>query len=204
MAIESRNPATGEILRTYSEMPTNRVEAAIEQAETRFQEWRDVAFSERAHCMRRAAGVLRQHQEDYARLMALEMGKPVKEGRAEIEKCALTCEYYANHAERFLTPESIDTEAGKSYVAYEPLGVVLAVMPWNFPFWQVFRFAAPGLREAQLLVERPRSRQVLDSQAHGESAEIHLIPFVRRAFPHGTRPTKNHAHDAGGGGYRYP
>ena len=145
MAIESINPATGETLETYPEMTPSEVDAAIEQAHETFLTWREVPFAERAQLMRGAARALREQQEDHARLMALEMGKPVKEGRAEIEKCAVTCDYYADNAERFLAPETIDTEASKSFVAFEPLGVVLAVMPWNFPFWQVFRFAAPGL-----------------------------------------------------------
>src|SRR5437867_9658831 len=95
--------------------------------------------------MRRAAQLLREQAEAYATLMAQEMGKPVKDGRAEAEKCAWACNYYADSAEQFLQPEIIETEARKSFVAFQPLGVVLAVMPWNFPFWQVFRFAAPAL-----------------------------------------------------------
>ncbi len=145
MTIESLNPATGEPLETYSEHREDEVDLAIEEAHARFLDWRRTSFAERAGHMRAAARVLRDRQDELARLMALEMGKPIGEGRSEIDKCAKTCEYYADHAEAFLAPEEVATEASKSYVAFEPLGVVLAVMPWNFPFWQVFRFLAPGL-----------------------------------------------------------
>lgn len=145
MAIESMNPATGEPLETYPEHREDEVDLAVEEAHATFLEWRRTSFAERAGHMREAARVLRDRQDDLARLMALEMGKPVKEGRSEVEKCATTCEYYAEHAEAFLASEAVETEASKSFVAFQPLGVVLAVMPWNFPFWQVFRFVAPGL-----------------------------------------------------------
>ncbi len=145
MTIEVLNPTTGEQLKTYPEMTTAEVDATIDATHDCFLTWRDVPFTERAELMRSAARVLREKQDNYARMMAVEMGKPLREGRAEIEKCALTCDYYADNAEEFLAPEPVVTEATKSFVAFEPLGVVLAVMPWNFPFWQVFRFAAPGL-----------------------------------------------------------
>src|SRR3981081_2789215 len=99
----------------------------------------------RANLMPQAAQVLRDNAGKYAKLMALEMGKPIRDGVAEIQKCALNCDFYADNAERFLASEPIKTEAHKSFVVFQPLGVVLAVMPWNFPFWQVFRFAAPGV-----------------------------------------------------------
>ncbi len=95
--------------------------------------------------MMNAAEVLRKNKEDYSRLMTLEMGKPISQSRAEVDKCAWVCEYYAENAEKFLSDELIETDASKSFVTFQPLGIVLAVMPWNFPFWQVFRFAAPGL-----------------------------------------------------------
>jgi succinate-semialdehyde dehydrogenase/glutarate-semialdehyde dehydrogenase len=145
MAIDSVNPATGETVASYDEMTPEQVGEALERAHRAFLDWRRVGFAERAALMRRAAGVLRERADEYARLMALEMGKPIAGGRAEAEKCAWVCDYYAEHAERFLADEPLASDAAKSLVAYEPLGVVLAVMPWNFPFWQVFRFAAPGL-----------------------------------------------------------
>lgn len=145
MAIASINPATGETLRTFEEMPSARVGEILNQAHQAHETWRATAFAERARLMKVAAQVLRQRQDAYARLMAEEMGKPLPQGRSEVEKCAWVCDYYADTAQNFLAPEPVATDASRSFIAYQPLGVVLAVMPWNFPFWQVFRFAAPSL-----------------------------------------------------------
>ena len=145
MSLDAVNPATGELLKTYDELTPGETAAAVEDAHAAWKSWRKVPFAERARPMRKAAAVLRERKAEFARLMALEMGKPLKQGISEAEKCALGCDYYAEHAEAHLAPEMVKTEASKSYVAFEPLGVVLAVMPWNFPFWQVFRFAAPAL-----------------------------------------------------------
>ena len=145
MAIQAINPATGEKIGRYEETAAGDVERALAAAAAAFEEWRHADFSERAVPLKNAAALLRKQREDFARLMAIEMGKPIAQGRSEADKCALACEYFADHAAEFLTPESIKTEAAKSYVAFQPLGVVLAVMPWNFPFWQVFRAAAPAL-----------------------------------------------------------
>jgi succinate-semialdehyde dehydrogenase/glutarate-semialdehyde dehydrogenase len=145
MALYAVNPATGETINTYDEMTPAEVGQAIVQAHHTFLEWRRTTFAERARVMQRAAQILREQANTYAVLMAQEMGKPIRDGRAEAEKCAWVCEYYADHAEAFLQPEVIPTDASKSFVTFQPFGVVLAVMPWNFPFWQVFRFAAPAL-----------------------------------------------------------
>ncbi|GIU84949.1 MAG: succinate-semialdehyde dehydrogenase [Acidimicrobiales bacterium] len=145
MAIESVNPATGEVIRTYPEHTEAEVEEILSSVASAQKEWGRLPVGERAEPMRAAARLLRERADDYARLMAEEMGKPVSQGRAEAEKCAWVCEYYAENAERFLADEPVPTEASESYITYRPLGVVLAVMPWNFPFWQVFRFAAPNL-----------------------------------------------------------
>ena len=145
MGIESINPATGEPIKTYDEMTPAQAAAAVEQAHRTWLTWRGTTFTERAALMKKTGEILRQRKSELARLMAAEMGKPLKQGIAEAEKCALGCDYYADHAERHLAPEVIATDASKSYVAFEPLGVVLAVMPWNFPLWQVYRFAAPAL-----------------------------------------------------------
>jgi succinate-semialdehyde dehydrogenase/glutarate-semialdehyde dehydrogenase len=145
MSVESIDPTTGEILKKYDEMTPEEIAATIEKADRAFASWRTTSFDERARQMRAAGQVLREKTDEYARLMADEMGKPLAEGRAEAEKCAWVCEYYAENAETFLAREEIPTEASRSFVSFEPLGVILAVMPWNFPFWQVFRFAAPGL-----------------------------------------------------------
>jgi len=145
MPITSTNPSTGQIIAEYGEMSHCGVIAAIDQAEAAFGEWRRASFANRSAALRRAAERLRLRAGSYARLMALEMGKPVVEGRAEIAKCAWVCEYYADKAEGLLAPEPVELDSGTGLVAFAPLGVVLAVMPWNFPFWQVFRFAAPAL-----------------------------------------------------------
>jgi len=145
MTFRTINPASGAVVAGYEETSPEAVQAIIASAHQAYLAWRNTKFGERAALMRRAAEVLRGNARDYARLMAEEMGKPVRDGVAEIQKCAGACDYFAESAERFLAPEPVATEARKSYVAFYPLGVVLAVMPWNFPFWQVFRFAAPGL-----------------------------------------------------------
>src|SRR6266571_3983188 len=145
MAIESINPATGETLKTYAEMSRAVVDDIIDKTHEAFLAWRRAPFEDRARPMRGAAKILRQNAETYARLMAQEMGKPVRDGIAEAQKCALACEFYADNAEKFLAREPVKTEARESFVTFNPIGVVLAVMPWNFPFWQVFRFAAPAL-----------------------------------------------------------
>jgi len=145
MAIQTINPATGETIRTYDEMTPSEVDEIVSQCHRTFLDWRRTSYSTRAGLMRNAAGILRARSEEFARLMALEMGKVLREGRSEAEKCAWVCDYYAENAEAFLAREEIQTDATRSFVVLEPIGVVLAVMPWNFPFWQVFRFAAPAL-----------------------------------------------------------
>jgi succinate-semialdehyde dehydrogenase/glutarate-semialdehyde dehydrogenase len=145
MAFQSINPHDGKTIATYDEMAPQQVRDAVEKAHAAFLSWREVSFAQRAPLMRGAARVLRAKARELARLMAQEMGKPMRGGIAEVEKCAGCCDYFADNAERFLAREAIKTEASESFVTFNPLGVVLAVMPWNFPFWQVFRFAAPGL-----------------------------------------------------------
>jgi succinate-semialdehyde dehydrogenase/glutarate-semialdehyde dehydrogenase len=143
--IASINPTTGEIIKEYPEMTFEEVSGIISQAHAVFLNWRKTDFATRAGCMRQAAQILRDDAPTYAMLMAQEMGKPLKDGRAEAEKCAWACDYYADNAETFLQPERVETDATRSFVTFQPLGLVLAIMPWNFPFWQVFRFAAPAL-----------------------------------------------------------
>jgi len=145
MALRSVNPASGELLREYREASESELRNVLLESSCAFAGWRTTPFAVRAEKMRAAADRLDARKDELARLMALEMGKPLLPGRAEIEKCAGTCRFYADNAERFLADEAVETEASKSFVAYNPLGPVLAVMPWNFPFWQVFRFAAPAL-----------------------------------------------------------
>ena len=145
MTIEAINPATGDVFESYEEAAPGKVSKIIDAAHAAFLDWRRRPIAERAGPMRKAAQLLREEAHDHARLMAREMGKPVRDGIAEAQKCASGCDFYADNAERFLGRETIATEARSSFVAFNPLGVILAVMPWNFPFWQVFRFAAPGL-----------------------------------------------------------
>ncbi|MFW5876718.1 MAG: NAD-dependent succinate-semialdehyde dehydrogenase [Myxococcota bacterium] len=139
------DPSTGEVIREYEALSWEQARDRIEASHRAFTGWRERSFAERAQPMRRAAAVLRERRDEYAELMAREMGKPLGSGRSEVEKCAWVCEHYAEHAEDLLAPRPVRTDASRSYVAFRPLGVVFAVMPWNFPFWQVFRFAAPSL-----------------------------------------------------------
>ena len=178
MAIESVNPATGETIRVYDEMTPLQTAAAVAGAYDAWKSWRAVPFGDRAKPMRQAAVILRERKDEFARLMAQEMGKPFRQGVAEAEKCALNCDYYAEHAERHLAVEPASTDASKSYVAFEPLGVVLAVMPWNFPFWQVFRFAAPALMAGNTGVLKHASN------VPGCALAIEQV-FVDAGFPRG-------------------
>jgi succinate-semialdehyde dehydrogenase / glutarate-semialdehyde dehydrogenase len=145
MSIQSINPVTGEVLETFPEAGSGEIEQILEAAHKTFGEWRRSSFVERAKHMHEAARILRDKKETYARTMALEMGKPIVQGEAEAEKCAWGCDYYAEHAQVFLVNQPRPTDASLSYARFDPLGPVLAIMPWNFPFWQVFRFAAPAL-----------------------------------------------------------
>ncbi|MEO8194094.1 MAG: NAD-dependent succinate-semialdehyde dehydrogenase [Gemmatimonadales bacterium] len=145
MAIATQNPATGETLRTFEPHSRKDVEASLAKAAKAFTTYRLTTFETRAAHMRRAAQLLLSRKDELGRLMTLEMGKPIAAGIAEAEKCALGCSYYADNAERILSTTSVKTDGGQGSVHFQPIGPVLAVMPWNFPFWQVFRFAAPAL-----------------------------------------------------------
>jgi len=143
--LQSINPYSDELIKEYPEMSSSEIDEIIKSADIAFNEWKNVGFDERAKLMKNAAAVLNEKKNELAKLMTLEMGKPILQSYAEVEKCAWVSEYYSDNAEQFLSDEIIETDASKSFVSYNPLGVVLAVMPWNFPLWQVFRFAAPGL-----------------------------------------------------------
>ncbi|MDX2098466.1 MAG: NAD-dependent succinate-semialdehyde dehydrogenase [Leptolyngbyaceae cyanobacterium bins.59] len=145
MAIASINPATGETLRTFAPLTDQEIATRLTQAQTAFTAYRRISVEQRATWLRQAAQLLEAQKDDFGKLMTLEMGKPVKSAIAEVEKCALVCRYYADHGAEFLADVPVQTDAKLSFVRYQPLGIVLAVMPWNFPFWQVFRFAAPAL-----------------------------------------------------------
>jgi succinate-semialdehyde dehydrogenase / glutarate-semialdehyde dehydrogenase len=143
--LQSVNPANLQTIETHLQMSPSEVNQIIDLTHNSFESWKETSLIHRSKLMMKAADVLRKNKEDYSKLMTLEMGKPISQSRAEVEKCAWVCEYYAENAEKFLADELIETDATKSFVTFQPLGIVLAVMPWNFPFWQVFRFAAPGL-----------------------------------------------------------
>ncbi len=145
MPFVSLNPATNQLIQTHASWDAHRLEQALEKAHSAQQAWAQTTFSLRAEVLRKVAMHLHAQRDQYANIITQEMGKPLLEARAEVEKCAGVCDYYAQHAEEFMCAEPVASDAGKSYVAYYPLGVVLAIMPWNFPFWQVFRAAAPAL-----------------------------------------------------------
>ena len=145
MSFRSINPANGNTLRVVDAFTPTQLESALQAASAASAAWRLVALDERSALLRKAAARLREQAGEFAAIITLEMGKPIREARAEIEKCAWVCEYYAEQGAAFLADELIESDAGRSLVAWQPLGTVLAVMPWHFPFWQVFRFAAPAL-----------------------------------------------------------
>jgi succinate-semialdehyde dehydrogenase / glutarate-semialdehyde dehydrogenase len=178
MALEAVNPATGKLLASYDEMTLPEVSNIVGKAHDAFLAWRRAGWSERASRMRKAAAILRSNAAEYARLMAQEMGKPIRDGVGEAQKCAFGCDYYSENAERFLAQEIVEIGARKSFVAFQPLGVVIAVMPWNFPFWQVFRFAAPALMAGNAAVLKHASN------VPGCALAIERI-FVEAGFPEG-------------------
>ncbi|MFL5563946.1 MAG: NAD-dependent succinate-semialdehyde dehydrogenase, partial [Gemmatimonadaceae bacterium] len=145
MSISSINPATGETVRSFEAFTTARIGEMLDRGVTAYRQHRLTSFTARAECMRKVAEILDAECRELGKLMTLEMGKPFKAAVAEAEKCATACNYYADNAQTFLADRTVDMEGGRSWVTFQPLGVVLAIMPWNFPFWQVFRFAAPAL-----------------------------------------------------------
>src|SRR5438067_4020098 len=152
MSIESINPATEEVIKTFEPYTAAQVNQALDEARKAFLSWRETSFAERGAFFHRIANYLRAHKADLARLATLEMGKPITESEAEVEKCAWNCDFYADNAEKFLSDEHVTSNATESYISYLPLGVILALMPWNFPYWQVFRFAAPALMAGNTVV----------------------------------------------------
>src|SRR5436305_2471317 len=145
MAIASINPATGELSKRFDPQTDGEIESALDRAVSAFEKHRRSSFAERAAKLQRAAGMLEKDREHLARIITNEMGKLLRGSIDEIEKCARGCRFYAEHGEKFLREQIVSSDARRSHVRYDPLGAVLAIMPWNFPFWQVFRFAAPAL-----------------------------------------------------------
>lgn len=195
MPFISRNPYTEEVIREFPSHDWDSIEARLVSARLAFLRWRETTFAERARVLRSVAENLRAHRDDYARLITQEMGKPIKQARAEVDKCARGLDYFAEHGESMLQPIEVPTEARKSYVAFQPLGVLLAIMPWNFPFWQVVRFAAPALMAGNVVVLKPAPNTPMCGYALAEAfestdfdfpllfpvlAEVELIPDIIR------------------------
>lgn len=143
--IQSVNPTNNQIIAEYEEFDKSKIQSVIESAHKRFKDWSETPFSVRAELLKKSAEILRKDIKKFSELMTLEMGKTIQQSYAEVEKCAWVCDYYAENGEKFLSDEIVKTDFSKSYVSFQPLGVILAIMPWNFPLWQVFRFAAPTL-----------------------------------------------------------
>jgi len=182
MAIESINPATGKLLRRFDPLTDAAISQRIALAAAAFRSYAMVPLEHRSLCLRKLASILEQEVEDFAILITQEMGKPLDAARLEILKCASTCRFYAEHAARMLAPESIPTGDSYSYVRWDPLGVILAVMPWNFPFWQVFRFLAPALMAGNVVL--------LKHAPNVPQCAIEIEALVRRAgFPRGILQT---------------
>jgi succinate-semialdehyde dehydrogenase / glutarate-semialdehyde dehydrogenase len=176
--MKSVSPATGQLLAEYAEHSSEEIHQILERAVKAQSGWRELPVDQRVVSLRKAAEILCSGADGFARIMALEMGKPVSAGRAEAEKCAWVCEYYAGNAQRFLADEEIPTDASRSIVSFKPLGLVLAVMPWNFPFWQVFRCAAPALAAGNGIILKHASN------VSGCALEIERI-FAAAGFPKG-------------------
>ena len=172
----SINPYNGKELKSYKNHTKKEISEIIDKADKRFYSWRETSFAERKKLMLAAATELKKNKREYAETMTLEMGKPISQAIAEIEKCAWVCEYYAENAEKQLENEVIKTDAHKSCVSYEPLGVVLAIMPWNYPFWQVFRFTAPALMAGNIGILKHASN------VFGSALNIEKV-FKRAGFP---------------------
>jgi succinate-semialdehyde dehydrogenase/glutarate-semialdehyde dehydrogenase len=145
MAIATINPATGQTIKNFDALTDSQVDQKIQRAAEAFPAFRKLAFADRARMMMRAAEILESEKDSLAHLMTLEMGKTLRSAVDEAVKCAWACRYYAENAERFLADELVETPASRSFIRYQPMGVILVIMPWNYPFWQAFRFIAPGL-----------------------------------------------------------
>ncbi|HEX5965773.1 MAG TPA: NADP-dependent succinic semialdehyde dehydrogenase [Pyrinomonadaceae bacterium] len=182
MAIASINPATGETLREFSALSTQQIEQKLQLAADTFRTYRQTTFADRSRMMMRAAEILETEKQEFGRTMTTEMGKPLTAAIGEAEKCAWVCRYYAENAERHLADQIVETNAKQSYVHFQPLGPVLAVMPWNFPFWQVFRFAAPALMAGNVGLLKHSSNVPQCALAIEEI-------FARAGFPRGVFQT---------------
>ncbi len=179
MAIQSKNPATGEVLKTFSELSDEEVKNKIGVGAEAFKSWRETSFEYRAGLMHKHAEYLRENKERLAKYASIEMGKTKAAAIIEVEKCATVCDYYADNAENFLVNEIIESTAKENYVSFEPLGIVLAVMPWNFPYWQAYRFLAPALMSGNVCLLKHASNVP-------ECAESIEKSLLASGFPEGT------------------
>jgi succinate-semialdehyde dehydrogenase/glutarate-semialdehyde dehydrogenase len=167
MEFKTINPYNGQLIETFQSLSQEELKEKLDLGHNAFQQWRKTSFAERSRLMNKVADILERKTEQYAQTISQEMGKPIKEARAEVKKCAWVCRYYAQNAEDFLKDEIIETEASKSFVRHDPQGIIFAIMPWNFPFWQVFRFAAPTLMAGNAAVLK-HAANVFGSAAHIE------------------------------------
>ena len=178
MPIQSKNPATEEVLKSFEELSEDALEQKISDASKAFLAWKEVSFAERAKLMHAHAKYLRDNADEWATLASVEMGKTKTAALGEVEKCAFTCDYYADNAERILTNQKFNAGAKENYISFEPLGIVLAVMPWNFPYWQVYRFAAPALMAGNVGLLKHASNVP-------QCAEAIEKAFTQSGFPQG-------------------
>ena len=182
MAIATINPATGQTLKTFTPLTDAEIESKLALAESTYQEYRKTSYAQRSEWLNRVGDILEKDTEKFAKIMTMEMGKTYQSAIAEAQKCAKVCRFYAEKAPEFLADVSIASDAGSSYVAYQPLGIILAVMPWNFPFWQVFRFAAPALMAGNVGILKHASNV---PQCALAIADI----FIQAGFPEGAFQT---------------
>ena len=182
MGIATINPATGETVKTFTALTDAEIENALALADRAFRDYRRVSFDTRSQWMQNAANLLEENAETYAKIMTLEMGKPITAAIAEVKKSAAVCRFYAENAAQFLADVPAESDASNSFIAYEPLGAILAVMPWNFPFWQVFRFAAPALMAGNVGLLKHASNVPQCALAIGEI-------FQKAGFPEGVFQT---------------
>jgi succinate-semialdehyde dehydrogenase/glutarate-semialdehyde dehydrogenase len=176
LAISTINPATEELLKTFSEHTDKQIQNIIENANNTFNEWSRTTFNERKILLLKTSDILKQNSRKYGEILTTEMGKTLTQAIAEVEKCAWVCEYYANNAESILSEEVIKTDGTESYVRFDPMGIILAVMPWNFPFWQVFRFAAPALMAGNVCLLKHASNVPQSAIAIEEIFKLAGIP----------------------------
>jgi succinate-semialdehyde dehydrogenase/glutarate-semialdehyde dehydrogenase len=180
--IASINPATGETVRSFDRLTEAEIDEKLARAEAAYRAYRRTSFAERGRWLAAAGEILEKERDRLGQIMTLEMGKPIGAARAEAAKCALACRYYVEHGERLLADEAVDAGSGRSYIRYQPIGPILAVMPWNFPFWQVFRFAAPALMAGNV--------GLLKHASNVPQCALEIEDIIRRAgFPHGVFQT---------------